>query len=173
MRWITAISKGHSAGSDLNDKKEEAASTPQSSQLWFFSTDSLLRRVGGNGGSLGSRPSTDVELTSFILPCVTQVVIHNHLWETLWGVEGLATVNNSIVLDVFKAIPVYGPFESTLSQLERNTQTFNLGIGTHVVYCRPTKTFSPSADQINWRKSTQCTHWVVKHMINTRFESCY
>lgn len=164
------ISKGHSAGSDLNDKKEEAASNPQSSQLWFFWIDSLLRREGGNGESLGPRPSTAVELTSFILPCVTQDMILYHLWETFRGVEGLAVGNSRIVLNMFKAISVYGPYESTLSHLERGTQTFSLGLGTQLVDLRTTKSLSPSPGQRY--KSILHTHWIAKHMINIRFESC-
>lgn len=97
------MAKGHSAGTELNDEKEEAVSNPQSGQFWFFWTDSLLRRVGSNGESLGSGQSGTGELTSFILSCVTQEVICCHLCETSLGVEMPAVANDVLVLGVFKA----------------------------------------------------------------------
>lgn len=127
-------SKGHSAGSAPQDKKEGAVSNPQPSQFGFSPNAFTLRRVGSRGECLSSGQSVVVELTWFILPCATQDVMGYELYKTLVGMKMLKTVHNVAKLGKCQSkCLIWFPGVCIFRALDRGSHTLNLGIETQLV----------------------------------------
>ena len=148
LRRITVISKGHSAGSDPNDRKEEGVSNPEPSPFGFSWIHSLLRRAGHRGEGLGSRQSiscwVDLVNSPYATQDTTHWATHCNLHRTLLGVEMLEIINNTAEVDGFRACVMCGTYASALSELDHPTTL---------------------ANQIKQHKTRQRLHWIAKHII--------